>query len=171
MKRLLFLALLSVSAQANIDTLEYFKADFIQNIVDDQNKTITYKGHVQAAKPQYALWEYRSPVDKKVYILPHKVVVIEPELEQAIVKKIGDNFDFFSLIKHAKKIDASHYLANFKEKNYFITMNGNILVSIQYKDEFDNSVSIDFKNAEINKKIEKKIFTPQIPEDYDLIRE
>ena len=171
MKKLLFLALLGVSVQANIDTLQYFKADFIQNIVDDQNKTITYKGYVQAAKPQYALWEYKSPVNKKVYILPHKVVIIEPELEQAIIKKIGDNFDFFSLIKHAKKIDKNHYLANFKEKNYFITINGDTLASIKYKDEFDNSVSIDFKNAKINKKIAEGIFLPQIPEDYDLIRE
>ena len=171
MKKLLFLALLGVSAQASIDTLQYFKADFIQNIVDDQNKTITYKGYVQASKPQYALWEYVSPVDKKVYILPHKVVIVEPELEQAIIKKIGDNFDFFSLIKHAKKIDKNHYLANFKEKNYFITMQGDTLVSIKYKDDFDNSVSIDFKNAEVNKKIAGVVFVPQIPEDYDLIRE
>lgn len=171
MKKLLFLALLGVSAQANIDALQYFEADFSQNIVDDQNKTIIYNGHVKAAKPQYALWEYKSPVDKKVYILPHEVVIVEPELEQAIVKKIGDNFDFFSLIKHAKKIDKNHYIAYFKEKNYFITMNGDKLVSIRYKDDFDNGVTIGFKNAAVNEKINKEEFTPHIPDDYDIIKE
>jgi len=171
MKKLLFLALLGVSAQASIDTLHYFEADFKQNIIDDQNKTIVYNGHVKAAKPQFALWEYKSPVNKQVYILPHEVIVVEPELEQAIIKKIGDNFDFFSLIKHAKKIDKMHYIAYFKEKDYFITMEGDRLISIAYKDDFDNSVTIDFKDVAVNKKIEKEAFTPHIPEDYDLIRE
>ena len=171
MKKLLFLALITVTAQASIKNIQYFEADFTQNIVDDENKTITYKGHVKAAKPQYALWQYKSPVDKQVYILPHKIVVVEPELEQAIIKKIGNNFDFFSLIKHAKKIDNKHYLANFREKNYLITMNNDRLVSISYKDEFDNSITIDFTDTKTNKKIEEKSFTPQIPEDYDLIKE
>ena len=171
MKKLLFLALLGVSAQANIESLHYFEANFKQKIVDDQNKTIIYKGHVKAAKPQFALWEYQSPVKKQVYILPHEVVIVEPELEQAIIKKIGDNFDFFSLIKHSKKIDKNHYNAHFKEKEYFITMNGDILVSISYKDDFDNNVTIDFKDAVVNKKIKKKAFTPFIPDDYDLIKE
>ncbi len=171
MKKLLFLALFGVSAQADINALHYLEADFQQKIIDDQNKTIVYNGHVKAAKPQFALWEYQSPVSKQVYILPYEVVIVEPELEQAIVKKIGDNFDFFSLIKHAKKIDDNHYIAYFKEKNYFIVMNGDRLVSIKYKDDFDNSVIIDFKDVRVNKKIEKEAFAPHIPDDYDLIKE
>jgi len=171
MKRLLFLALLATSGQAQITNINYFEANFTQSIVDDQNKTITYIGHVKAAKPQYALWQYTSPVDKKVYILPHKVIVVEPELEQAIIKKIGGNFDFFSLIKHAKEIDKDHYLAHFKDKSYYINMKDNILTSIFYKDEFDNSVTINFTNVNEKRKIERKDFVPHIPEDYDLIQE
>jgi len=171
MKRLLFLALVAVAAQASIKNIQYFEANFTQNIVDDENKTITYKGHIKAAKPQYALWQYKSPVNKQVYILPHKIVIVEPELEQAIIKKIGDNFDFFSLIKNAKKIDNKHYLANFRGKNYLITINNGILISISYKDELDNKITINFTNTKIDKKIEEKSFIPQIPEDYDLIKE
>ncbi len=171
MKRLLFLALLATSGQAQITNINYFEANFTQSIVDDQNKTIVYQGHVKAAKPQYALWEYKSPVEKKVYILPHKVIVVEPELEQAIIKKISGNFDFFSLIKHAKEIDKDHYLAHFKDKSYYINLTNSTLSSISYKDEFDNSVTINFTKVDEKKKIERKDFVPNIPEDYDLIKE
>jgi len=171
MRKLLFLALITVSAQASIQNIQYFEANFTQNIVDDKNKTITYKGYVKAAKPQYALWQYTSPVNKQVYILPHKIVVVEPELEQAIVKRLGDNLDFFSLMKNAKKIDTQHYIAYFRDKKYFITIDKERLISISYKDAFDNSIKIDFTHEKIDKKIEKKSFLPNIPEDYDLIKE
>jgi len=171
MKKLLFLALITVSAQASIQNIQYFEANFTQNIVDDKNKTITYKGYVKAAKPQYALWQYKSPVNKQVYILPHKIIVVEPELEQAIIKRLGNNFDFFSLMKNATKIDKQHYIANFREKKYLLTMDKDRLISISYKDEFDNSINIEFTNEKIDKKIEKKSFIPKIPKDYDLIRE
>ena len=170
MKKLLFLALVAVTAQAGIKNIQYFEANFTQNIVDDHNKTITYKGNIKAARPQYALWQYKSPVEKKVYILPHKIIIVEPELEQAIIKKVGDNFDFFSLIKNAKKIDNRHYLANFKGKNYLITIKNNIFSSIAYKDELDNKITINFTNTKTDKKIEDEIFVPKIPKDYDLIK-
>ena len=170
MKKLLFLALVAVTAQAGIKNIQYFEADFTQNIVDDHNKTITYKGNIKAARPQYALWQYKSPVEKKVYILPHKIIIVEPELEQAIIKKIGNNFDFFSLIKNAKKIDKRHYLANFRGKNYLITIKNNIFSSIAYKDELDNKITINFTNTKTDKKIKDETFVPKIPKDYDLIK-
>jgi len=171
MKRLLFLGLFTVNSYANITDIHYFDANFTQVIVDDQNKTLHYKGHIQAAKPQYALWQYNEPINKKVYITPSKVVIVEPELEQAIVKKISRNFDFFSLIKNAKKIDNEHYLTKFDNKEYKIDMKNNILQTISYKDEFDNSVKIIFSDVNEKKKIAQKTFIPHIPQDYDLIKE
>jgi outer membrane lipoprotein carrier protein len=169
MKKLLFLALMSVSGYANLDNINYFDADFRQNITDDQNKTIVYKGHIKAAKPQYALWEYTSPVNKQVYVSMYKVILIEPELEQAIIKKINTNFDFFSLIKNAKRIDKEHYVAHFDNKRYLLFIKNSILHTIQYKDEFDNNVTITFSKINEKKKIDKKVFIPHIPVEYDLV--
>ncbi|WP_457744003.1 LolA-like outer membrane lipoprotein chaperone [Sulfurimonas sp.] len=171
MKKLLFLTFLAVSSYANINDIKYFKADFTQSIVDDQNKTIEYLGHVQAAKPQYALWEYKTPINKQVYILPNKVVIIEPELEQAIIKKITGNFDFFSLIKNAKRIGKDDYVANFNNTKYDIKLVNGIIESISYKDEFENNVKILFAHQVENIKYKKKIFTPTIPKEYDIISE
>jgi outer membrane lipoprotein carrier protein len=171
MKKLLLSVVLTVSSYANIDNIKYFEADFTQKIKDDKNKVIQYNGHIKAAKPQYALWQYQTPVNKDVYILPNKVVIIEPDLEQVIVKKLNTNLDFFSLIKNAKKIDNNNYIASYKEKKYHIKFDKSIIKSISYKDEFDNNVEIEFKNEVQNKEIKKKAFLPNIPKDYDLITE
>jgi len=171
MKKLLFLTLLAVSSYANISDIKYFEADFTQSIVDDQNKTITYLGHVRAAKPQYALWEYKTPIDKQVYILPSKIVVIEPELEQVIIKRIASNFDFFTLIKNAKKINKDNYLAIFNNTKYYIKLEKGMIQSISYLDEFENNVKILFASQMKNLKYKKEVFTPNIPIEYDIISE
>jgi len=172
MKKLFFLAVAAVSSYANISDMNYFEADFTQKIVDDKNKTIAYKGHVVAAKPQYALWQYKTPINKKVYISPSKITVIEPDLEQVIMKQISENFDFFALIKNAKKVNKISYIANFKNHKYTITLNDkNDIEFISYIDEFDNHVKIVFEKQLKNKEYKKEIFIPVIPEEYDIIKE
>jgi len=170
MKEKFLLLFLATASFANINNLNSFEADFKQNIVDDKNKTITYYGHVKASKPQYALWTYVKPIEKKVYILDNQAIIVEPELEQAIIKKIGNNFDFFTLIKNAKKLDNGNYLAHYNNTAFTIKTKNNSIESISYKDEFDNSVLIDFTNQVINKKIDKKEFAPVIPDEYDIIK-
>ena len=170
MKEKILLLFLATASFANIKNLSSFEADFKQNIVDDNNKTITYYGHVKASKPQYALWTYVKPIQKKVYILDNQAIIIEPELEQAIIKKIGNNFDFFRLLKNAKKLDKNKYLAHYNNTSFTIKTKNDSIESISYKDEFDNSVLIDFTNQIVNKKIDKKEFTPAIPDDYDIIK-
>ncbi|MBA1432377.1 MAG: outer-membrane lipoprotein carrier protein LolA [Epsilonproteobacteria bacterium] len=171
MKQKFLLLILATASFANIETIQSFEADFTQNIVDDKNKTIAYYGHVKAMKPQYALWTYTKPIDKQVYILQNKAIIIEPELEQAIIKKIGDNLDFFQLIKHAQKLDNERYLAHYNNTTFIISTKGNKIVSIAYKDEFENRVTIDFTHQIVNKKMDKREFSPNIPDEYDLIRD
>jgi len=171
MKKLILSAVLTLNCYANIENLQYFEADFTQNITDDNNKTIKYEGHIKAAKPQYALWEYKTPINKQVYILPTQVVVIEPDLEQAIVKKLSRSFDIFTLIKKAKKVDKNTLVATFQNTTYTIKLNKDVIETISYVDEFENNVKIDFRNESENKKIPLTAFEPKIPEDYDLIKE
>jgi outer membrane lipoprotein carrier protein len=170
MKQKLLLLLFATASFANITNIQSFEADFVQKIVDDKNKTIFYYGHIKAQRPQFALWEYKKPIIKSVYILQNEAVIVEPELEQAIVKKIGSNFDFFQLMKNAKKIAKNSYRAKFNNTNFIIKLDANKITSISYKDEFENNVTIDFSHQVENKKIDKKAFEPHIPDDYDIIR-
>ncbi len=171
MKEKLLLLLLTTASFANMHNITSFEADFEQNIVDDQNKTILYYGHIKAIKPQYALWSYTKPVQKSVYILENQAIIVEPELEQAIIKKIGNNFDFFKLIQNAKRLSKNKYLARYNNTTFIIHTKNGTINSIVYKDEFENSVTITFRHQIEDKKIDKEEFTPNIPEDYDIIRD
>jgi len=171
MKHNFLLLILTTASFANINNINSFEADFTQKIVDDQNKTIIYNGHIQAKKPQYALWKYTKPINKSVYILENKAIIVEPELEQAILKKIDKNFDFFELIQNATKISNNKYLTHYNNTTFIIGTNNGIITSISYKDEFENKVIIDFMNQIENNTMDEKIFTPTIPDDYDVIRD
>jgi outer membrane lipoprotein carrier protein len=43
--------------------------------------------------------------------------------------------------------------------------------SISYKDEFENQIEIVFKNQIQNESIEKDLFVPKIPKDFDVIKD
>ncbi len=171
MKKILFAALLVTSSFASINNITSFEADFLQKITDDKGVKITYEGHVMVSKPIFALWKYTKPIKKSVYIIPYKIIVIEPEIEQAIIKQIGEDFNFFEILENAKKIDKDTYLAKFKNKEYILKVKGSEIESISYKDELENSVVIKFKNQKENKAIPLEAYKPHIPQDYDLVRE
>ena len=171
MKKIILAALLITSSYADIKNINSFEADFSQNITDDKGTKITYSGHITASKPQYALWQYFKPIHKSVYILPNKIIVIEPDLEQAIMKHLNENFNLFEIIHNAKKINKNKYLAKFKNKEYIIKIKNSNIESISYKDELDNNIKIIFQNQEENKKISKEKYIPHIPDEYDIVTE
>ena len=171
MKRIVLAALLVTSSYAGLKDIYSFEADFTQNIIDDKDAKIKYSGHVSATKPRFALWQYLKPVEKSVYILSNKIVMIEPEIEQVIIKRIDQNFDLFEVIKNAKEIAKNRYTAQFNNKSYTIEMNGDVIEEISYQDELENDVKILFSNQKVNKVIAPKKFIPIIPDEFDVIRE
>ncbi len=156
---------------ASLGDIVSFQADFTQSVTDDKKKVLTYSGSVLAAKPQNALWRYSKPVNKDVYINSRRVTIIEPEIEQVIIKRIESNFDFFNMIKNAKKIEKNIYLAIYKNSEFRITTKDELIKSISYIDEFENSVEVIFDNQKQNDKINKELFIPNIPLEFDIVRD
>ncbi len=171
MKKLLLIALLSSEIFAFFDTINTFEADFIQTVTDDKNKVLTYNGNIFASKPQNALWRYTTPISKDVYINQSTVTIIEPEIEQAIIKKIDSNFDFFKIIKDAKKVDENIFIAKLGNSSFIIRTENEQIKSISYIDEFENSVLISFDKQKQNSKISKEVFIPKIPVEFDIVRD
>jgi outer membrane lipoprotein carrier protein len=171
MKLIIFLLIFNSLCFASIDKIDSFEADFTQSITDDKDTALTYYGHIVASKPQNALWIYKKPIMKKIYINEFKVTIIEPELEQVIVRKISSSFDIFKLIQHAKKIGKNKYLTTYKSTDFKITTKNNLIESISYTDEFSNKIKIIFQKQKQNIDIDKKTFFPNIPTEYDIIRD
>lgn len=167
---LLPLALFSLSF-ASIDTINSFQANFTQSVSDEKDKVLVYKGTVSALRPQNALWNYRTPVRKDVYMTPQTVTIIEPEIEQVIIRRVESNFDFFNMISKAKKIKENRYETYYQDTKFEITTKGDLVESISYKDEFENKIKIIFTKQVQNGQISKDIFEPELPMDYDIIRD
>ena len=170
MKFLIITILLINSLFASMNNINSFEADFTQIITDEKNKKLSYSGHVSAIKPQTAIWSYVTPVNKNVYINKYEVTIVEPEIEQVIIKRLESNFSFFNMIKNAKKVDKNTYEAFYKSSKFTITQNNNLIESISYIDEFENNVKIVFKNQKINKEIDKNVFIPKFSLDFDIIK-
>ncbi|MDF1876886.1 outer-membrane lipoprotein carrier protein LolA [Sulfurimonas sp. SAG-AH-194-L11] len=169
MKYIFFSALLFTLSFGDIFSMNSFEADFTQVVTNEKGNRLKYTGHIKAMKPQYALWEYRKPSTKFIYVNKNRVMIIEPDLEQVIVKELHNSIDFFKIIKNATKIDKYTYTTNLQSVQYTIHISDSQLKSIEYKDQLDNSVSIDFTNHIINKNMDAKEFTLTIPLNYDVI--
>ena len=170
--KLLLATLLSASlSYASIDTIKSFTADFTQSVTDDKNATLEYSGNLAAQKPQNAVWNYTLPIQKNVYIDRFKVTIVEPEIEQVIVRKIETKFDFFKMIKNAKKINDNSYEAHYKEATFIIQIENNLIKTISYKDNFENSVKIIFTNQKQNIEIDNQVFVAKYPLEFDVIRD
>lgn len=171
MRFFMLLALSCSLSFADILDLNSFKADFVQTVTDEKHQVLTYKGSVVALKPQYALWKYKEPVEKNVYIQKRRVTIVEPELEQVIVRKINQDFNIFTLIKNATKIDTNSYLAKLDETKIVLEFKDEKLTSLSYKDKFDNDVKVLFSNQQHNLALSDETFTPLYSSEYDLIQE
>lgn len=171
MKHIFLLIIFFTLSFASLNELNSFEADFKQSITDEKDKVLTYSGHMVALKPQNAIWNYTKPVKKDIYVNSYSVTVIEPEIEQVIIRKIDFNLDFFKMIQNAKEIEKNRFLALYKEKKFTIITQNNTIKSISYIDEFENRVEIIFENQKQNREIDIEIFQPMIPSEYDIIRD
>ena len=171
MKFIFIFIIITTYLHSSLKDINSFEADFIQSITDDKKNVLTYTGHIIASKPQNAKWNYIKPIQKEVYINRFEVTIIEPEIEQVIIKRVELEFDFFNMIGKAKEIKENIYLAKYNNSEFTIILSEKLIKSIIYIDEFENNVEIVFKNQKQNNKIDLKKFTPIFPLYYDIIRD
>jgi len=169
-KLFLFTSIVVIYSYGSVlDTLKTFSADFIQQIDDKENKIVKYEGHIYAKRPQTAKWVYLKPIRKDVYINDHSVVIIEPELEQVIMRNIKDDFNLFELLQNAKKISENKYIAHYNDFEFTLIFDGKDIKELSYIDNFENLVTIIFSHQQYNKTIDQSIFEPEIPKGFDVI--
>ncbi len=171
MKILALLFTLTLSLYANLKLLDSFEADFTQSVTDEKGKKLVYKGTLKAQRPNMALWSYTSPIQKSVYIKEGLVSIVEPELEQVVVRKIQNDFDFFTILSRAKKVTSTHYTAAFEDQKIEIYLKNEEVTAIEYKDKLENSVRIEFSKQEKNRILSPVIFDATFPSHFDLIEE
>ncbi len=168
MKKALVFAL-AASLYGGIE-MQSFYAKFVQRITNDQNRTITYRGEVAYEAPDRTIWRYESPTKKTILIQGSRVIVVEPELEQATFSQLRKDRQIFSLLQKARKVAPGRYVLSLDEKNLSIFTDANDTIKrVRFKDEMDNDVEVEFVDRQKDIELDDSFFEVKIPADFDRI--
>ncbi len=166
-KTLISLAASCVFVFAGGIEFDTLSANFSQTVQSDDAK-ISYGGDFSATK-ENAVWHYKTPTIKNIFFSFTKVVVIEPELEQAIITNIKETPNLTAILANAKPNKNGVYEASFDDVKYLIEMKEGLPSKISYTDKMDNKVVINLSNVRKNAPVNEAIFKPAIPKNYDII--
>ena len=108
-------------------------------------------------------------MQKLIYFSNNQVIIIEPELEQAIITNLKSSPDITKILKNAKKLSDDKFQAIYEDVVYDITTQNSLPKLIAYEDKLGNKAIIEFNQISKDKIISKEILTPQIPSNYDII--
>lgn len=171
MFKLLTTVFLALSLHASDLHFKTFQASFLQTIMDENSKKITYTGRLYIDGESKAFWHYMAPIEKRLYFIHGRLTIIEPDLEQVIMRQIQEDINIFTILKKAKKINEKVYKGHYNAKEYTLHVADGVVEELEYKDNFDNRVSITFENQKVDEKLPKDIFSIIIPKEFDIIRE
>ncbi len=168
-KIVLLMAVMAFSFASNLE-FKTLRANFIQN-VSTKESSLSYEGSF-IIDVNHAFWHYKSPYLKKFYFQQNTITIIEPELEQVIITKMDKMPNLIQILHSAKqdRNDSSLYSATYEGVTYKVKMSANLPVKIWYRDSLDNDVVINLKDVIKDRAItDFEIFTPKIPNGYDII--
>lgn len=154
---------------ANPLEFQTIQSSFTQTITNEDNKTITYTGSFYATSSAKALWIYKTPVNKKIYFNQNQVVILEPELEQAIMTTLEKNPNITSILRNAKQIKENLFEATFDDTTYHILTQGESIKEISYHDKLENKVKIILSHQTKNAFLDDVLFEPAVPKEYDIL--
>ncbi|TXE78856.1 outer membrane lipoprotein chaperone LolA [Campylobacter peloridis] len=169
MKYFVILILFFINLFAFNINFKNFSSDFEQ-IVQSNNSSLKYKGNFIITQNK-AFWNYTHPTNKKIYINNKEIIIIEPDLEQAIYTKLQNTPKLQKIFEKAKKISSNTYEARYENTTYKIKLkNDNSLESISYSDELNNLITIFFFNQKFDQNINENLFSPKIPANFDIVQ-
>ena len=168
MKIISFFIFLNISLFAFFENISTFQSSFRQ-IVTSDGKEIIYSGLIFIKRPNSILWKYQYPIEKSIYIRDRSLFMVEPDLEQVIIKSISTSFQLINLLEDSQKIDENRYSTKVNEKEYLFILKNSILHRVIYNDELGNFIEVTFTNPKIDKEIGDNLFIPNIPNYFDRI--
>ena len=154
---------------AGIFDFDTISSDFKQTITNEENSQIVYEGSFYATTQKKALWIYKTPVEKKIYFNKNKVIILEPELEQAIITNLENTPNITELLKKSVKKDNGNYETRFQNTTYVIHTKNDVIKEITYKDKLANSVKIELFNQTTNTVLDDTLFQVKITFAFDII--
>ena len=174
-KRLVFFSLffgLLRGLAAPITVPPSLSATFVQKITTPGKHQTRYSGTVRLNRSREFLWKYAKPTRREICGDGSRVKIIDHDLEQVTIYKVGSLLDPMQLLKRAKAYRKDIYLARYHGTRYTLKINAKgQLEQIAFQDNLDNIVNLHFYNIRYGK---RPISTTQlrcpVPPSYDVIK-
>jgi outer membrane lipoprotein carrier protein len=109
--------LITINLNAIQINIKPFEANFTQTVTNINKKSISYKGNIYFNNDKNVLWKYLTPTIKNIYITKNKLIIEEPDLEQAIYTTIDDKLNLTKLLNNVTKISNNIYQTTVNDIN------------------------------------------------------
>jgi outer membrane lipoprotein carrier protein len=162
----------SVLASGAITIPASMSATFVQKVTTPSKKQTRYEGNVRINRTREFKWVYTRPAPKQICGDGRDVRIVEPDLEQVIVYRVGSLLDLMQLLKRAKPHHDALYTARYHGITYTLKLDPKGRIEqVAYKDETDNVVNVHFYRVRYSDRpIPTAQLTCPIPKGYDVIR-
>jgi outer membrane lipoprotein carrier protein len=170
MKSLHLFLLLSLTLWGSFIDFKDASVAFKQTVTNDQNRTLTYSGILHMKVPSHIVWEYQTPVVKKIYIAKKHVTVYEPDLLQATIFKSGKELNPITIFNESKQVDTTTRKVLFDKREIVIKHNKKEIESLHFLDEVENRVAIRFTHYNYTPTFNKDFFIFYPDSETDVIR-
>ncbi|MDR0664141.1 MAG: outer-membrane lipoprotein carrier protein LolA [Helicobacteraceae bacterium] len=145
------------------------KQSFIQRVTNEQNQTITFSGAVWLKQPNLVRYDYVKPQKKTVTARGDRILILEPDLEQATRFTSEIALNIIDLWRQSYAVGEGKREAIIKNQKIAIEHEGANITKVYYTDDLDNFVEIMLSDPERDKPIDDGFFTPAIPNGWDII--
>jgi len=168
----IFLLMLSMLPAGQIVVPPSMTATFVQKITTPQKHRTRYTGRVWVNRSREFLWQYEKPVKREICGDGSRVRIVDHDLEQVTVYKVGSLLDLMQLLKRAKPYRKDIYLTRYHGTRYTLKINPKgQLEQVAFKDKLDNVVNIHFYHIVYrDTPIASTRLRCHIPKSYDVIK-
>ena len=172
-----------------IKKMHSFSTFFIQNTYDENGLLVTTsKGSLVYKKKSKYILEYKTPNKIKFISDGQLITIYDQDLEQAIIRStkndtnnnivdiftnerlIKDKFELKIFFKNNEShINFALIDKDIKNKAFLLVVKDNMIKSITFVNDFDQSVIMNFNDFKINVSILDSQFKIDIPDSFDVI--
>lgn len=149
-----------------------FDASFVQKVTTPAHKVVRYTGTLKVNRTRAFVWAYLQPRVQEICGDGQEVRIIDHDLEQVIVYRVGSLLDPMQLLKRAKPHHDHLYTADYHGVTYTLKLDKQGRIEqIAYKDELDNVVHVRFKQMRYHDRpFNAAELACPVPRGYDRIR-
>lgn len=184
-------------AQALVNILQQvstISGGFVQVSIDARGNIINESGgDFKAKRPEYFYWKTEAPIAQEIFADEYKVVVYDPDLEQAIEQsaqqstqntpailfsgdpeKVKDAFSVSKEVIGKGEFDTYKLVPRSQDslfESMLVSFDGLALEELRIGDALGQHSVVRFLDIKINDDIKDSVFIPQLPEGTDFIRE